>query len=58
MKTKTLIENKLQEVLIALNSNLEYGNYPFGMSHEEGQIWLQSKASTLQWVLEMIGDEE
>ena len=53
MKTsKELFELRLKEIGRDIREGTS--DYPFGMSYEDGQIWLRAQQNMLLWVLEMM----
>lgn len=52
MTAKELFEKRFEE----LGNNLHTGvsDFPFGLDHESGQIWLRAQIEILNWVLEMM----
>ena len=52
MTSKELFEKRYAEILLAKKNGTS--DYPFGMSHGDGQVWLDAQQSILLWVLEMM----
>lgn len=52
MNSKELFEKRYVEIVEA--KKYGFSDYPFGMSYEDGQVWLAAQQSMLLWVLEML----